>query len=233
MINYDQQPRTTINAEVGLNAFLTRMFGWMATAVLISAVTSYLMMSQLSVVAHLSGGSLWIPLIIWGIFPFIISGQSMKRPTVALVGLFVYAAITGAVMSTYSLVYSQQTMAGAFVASAAVFVSMAAFGLFTKRDLTRAGTQATAAMIGLLVALVINLFLKSDMVMIVFSFIAVIIFSVLTAWDTQRMQKMYLKYGDQVSTTGLAVNGALQLYLDFVNLFLYMLRIFGLFGNND
>lgn len=118
----------------------------------------------------------------------------------------------------------------AFIASAAVFLSMAAIGVTTKRDLTRVGTQATAALIGLLVAMIINWFMKSTFLALIFSFVAVIIFAVLTMWDTQKMQKLYLQYGDQVSETGLAISGALQLYLDFVNLFLQILQIIGIFG---
>ncbi|AYM03447.1 Bax inhibitor-1/YccA family protein [Levilactobacillus yiduensis] len=233
MNNYDQQPRTTVNTEVGLNSFMTKMFGWMAAAVLVSAVTAYLMIPMASQAQGLHGAGLWLPIIVWFILPFVISGQSMKRPTVALVGLFVYAVITGGVISTYAMVFSVNTMAAAFVSSAAVFVTMAGIGAFTKKDLTKLGTQATGALIGLLVAMVINMFLRMPLASLVLSFAAVIIFAALTAWDTQRMQKMYLQYGDQVSTTGLAVNGALQLYLDFVNLFLQLLQIFGIFGGNN
>ncbi|WP_125683261.1 Bax inhibitor-1/YccA family protein [Levilactobacillus yonginensis] len=233
MNNFDQQPRTTVNTEVGLNSFLTKMFGWMGAAVLVSAVTAFYMSTQVTLLQSLHGGSLWIPIIVWFILPFVISGQSMKRPTVALVGLFVYAAVTGAVVSTYSLIFTKEAMTSAFVSAAAIFVTMAGIGLFTKRDLSKFGTQATAALIGLIVAMVINMFLQNSFLTLIFSFVAVIIFSVLTAFDTQRMQQMYLKYGDQVSVTGLAVNGALQLYLDFVNLFLQLLQIFGIFGGNN
>jgi len=145
----------------------------------------------------------------------------------------VYAVVTGAVFSIYTLMYNNTSIAGAFVSSAAVFLTMATIGVTTKRDLTKIGTQASAALIGLIVAMLINIFLQSSLIAMIFSFVAVIIFAALTAWDTQRMKKMYLKYGDQVSTTGLAVNGALQLYLDFVNLFLQLLQIFGLFGGRD
>ncbi len=234
MNNYEQQPRQTINTEVGLNGFMTKMFGWMGLSVLVSAVTAFLMATQFSgALQNLNGGMVILPIVVWFILPFVISGQSMKRPTVAFVGLMVYAVVTGAVFSIYTLMYNNSSIAGAFVSSAAVFLTMAAIGVTTKRDLTKIGTQASAALIGLIVAMIINIFLQSSLIALIFSFVAVIIFAVLTAWDTQRMKKMYLKYGDQVSTTGLAVNGALQLYLDFVNLFLQLLQIFGLFGGRD
>ena len=229
MNNFQQQPRETINTQVGLNAFLTRMFGWMGASVLVSALTAYLMVASN---IRMSGGGMLVALIVWFILPFVITGQSMKRPTTAIVGLMVYAVLTGAVVSMYAYVYTGAAMGGAFVSSAAVFLTMAAIGLTTKRDLSRIGTQATAALIGLIVAMIINMFLRNSLIALVFSFIAVIIFAALTAWDTQKMQKMYLQYGDQVSMTGLAINGALQLYLDFVNLFLQLLQIFGIFGGD-
>ena len=232
MNNYEQQPRETINTQVGLNRFLTKMFGWMGLAVLVSALTAYLMVTNGSA-SMMRGGGMLVGLIVWFILPFVISAQSMKRPTVAFGGLMVYAVITGAVISSYAFVYTGAAMAQAFVSSAAVFLTMSVIGLTTKRDLSRIGTQATAALIGLIVAMVINLFLRSPMISLIFSFIAVIVFSVLTAWDTQKMQKLYLQYGDQVSVTGLAVTGALQLYLDFVNLFLQLLQIIGIFGGGS
>lgn len=229
MNNFQQQPQETINTQVGLNAFLTRMFGWMGASVLVSALTAYLMVANQ---VQLGNGGMLVALIVWFILPFVITGQSLKRPTTAIVGLMVYAVLTGAVVSMYAYVYTGQAIGGAFVSSAAVFLTMATIGLTTKKDLSRIGTQATAALIGLLVAMVINLFLKSSGLALIFSFIAVIIFSALTAWDTQKMQELYLHYGDQVSMTGLAINGALQLYLDFVNLFLQLLQIFGMFGGS-
>ena len=103
---------------------------------------------------------------------------------------------------------------------------MAILGTITKKDLSRIGSYASAAIIGLIVAMLVNLFLHNPIIDYVFSIIAVIIFTILTAWDAQRMKDIYLQYGDDLS-----VLGALQLYLDFVNLFLQFLDIFG--ANED
>ena len=126
-----------------------------------------------------------------------------------------------------------QDIASAFVASATVFVVMAILGTVTKKDLSRWGSYASAALIGLIVAMLINMFLKSSAANYIFSFIAVIIFTVLTAWDAQRMKNIYLQFGGELPTNGLAIVGALQLYLDFVNLFLQFLTIFGSNDNNN
>lgn len=145
----------------------------------------------------------------------------------------VYALITGGVFSMYSLIYSGGTLVSAFVSSAVLFIVMALFGTFTKRDLSRVGAQATAALIALIIALVINIFLQSPAIAYVFSFVGVIIFTVLTASDSQKMKQLYLNSdGSANSTTGIAVIGAMQLYLDFVNLFIFLLQIFGGFGGD-
>ena len=98
--------------------------------------------------------------------------------------------------------------------------------------MSRWGSYASAELIGLIVAMLINMFLKSSAANYIFSFIAVIIFTVLTAWDAQRMKQIYENYSGQVSVDGLAVAGALALYLDFVNLFLQFLQIFGFSDRN-
>jgi FtsH-binding integral membrane protein len=110
---------------------------------------------------------------------------------------------------------------------------MALFGTFTKRDLSNWGAYASAALIGLIVAWVINMFVRSNPAALVFSFIAVIIFTALTAYDANKMKSIYQQYGGQVPVNGLAVLGAFQLYLDFINLFLQLLQIFGMFSDRN
>lgn len=234
MNNFDEQPRRVINADVGLNRFLTKMYGWMALAVLVSAVAAMFASTTPALMGLFAGHYAFLPLIIWFAFPFIVTSQAMKRPSLSFVLLMVYALLTGGILSMYALVYTGTTIASAFVSSATVFIVMAAYGAITKRDLSRVGAQATAALIALVVAMVINIFLHSSLIAYVFSFVGVIIFTALTASDSQKMKKIYLQSdGSSTSTTGLAIIGAMQLYLDFVNLFLFMLRIFGGAGNRD
>ena len=104
---------------------------------------------------------------------------------------------------------------------------MAIIGTFSHRDFTRIGSYACAALIGLIIALLVNFFVQSPMISYILSIIAVIIFTALTAWDAQRMKNIYLECDGQISSNGLAVLGALQLYLDFINLFVSFLDIFG------
>ena len=138
----------------------------------------------------------------------------------------VMAVVYGAEFSILTLAFSGQNITFAFVSAAAVFITMAVLGTTTKKDLSNLGSYAFAALIGLVVATLINMFLKNPMVTYVFSYIGVIIFTILTAWDAQKMKNLYLQTEGQISSTGLAVVGALNLYLDFINIFIYFLQIF-------
>ena len=227
----DPQPRT-INTQVGLRSFLTKMYGFMSIAVLVSAFTVYLAMTtfQAQINAAFSQHP-FIFLMIFIVSMFVMIGgiqvNATRNPAMSFTLLMLFAIIFGVEMSVTLSLYTGAVITGAFVAAGAVFATMAVIGTTTKRDISRIGTHLIAALIGLFVASLVNMFLKSAMISYIFSYIGVLIFAGLSMWDANRMRNMYLQYGDQVSSTGLAVTGALQLYLDFVNLFLYFVQIFG------
>ncbi|AVK62858.1 hypothetical protein C5Z26_01425 [Lactobacillus sp. CBA3606] len=226
----NQQP-STINTQVGLRSFLTKMYGYMTLAVLVSAVTVYLAMNVFMTQINAAFGQHpLIFLIIFMVSMFAMIGgiqvNATRNPAISFSLLMLFAVVFGVEMSVTLALYTKATIFGAFVAAGAVFATMAVIGTTSKRDMSKLGTHLIAALIGLLVASVVNMFLQSAMISYVFSYIGVLIFAGLSMWDANRMRDMYLKYGDQVSSTGLAVTGALQLYLDFVNLFLYFVQIF-------
>ncbi len=226
MDNFSNE-RRVVNNAAGLNSFLTKMYGWMSLAVLVSAATAFL---TLSTGQAITGGAMWIAFIAWFILPFVVSFQALKRPTLGFVALIGYSALSGFVFSTFAFRYTGAQIASAFVSASAIFITMTIIGLVTRKNLDKIGRQAMAALIGLIVAMIINIFLQSTMITFVFSIIAVLVFTALTAYDTQKMKEMYNQAGStgQISVSGLAVFGALQLYMDFVNLFLQLLQIFGL-----
>lgn len=127
--------------------------------------------------------------------------------------------------------YTGTDIGTAFVSSAGVFLTMAIIGTFSHRDFTKIGSYDSAALIGLIIAMLVNFFVQSPLINYLLSVVAIIIFTALTTWDAQRMKNIYLEYNGQVSSHGLAVLGALQLYLDFINLFVSFLDIFG--SNNE
>ena len=231
---FSQEPqRREVNTDaIGLNRFLTRMYGNMALAVLVSALMAYLSMTTFRAVvfscfaAHT--GMVWLVLLLPITLSMGIGFSAQRNPVGSFIMLMATAVIYGFVFALIAGAYTGANIAAAFLSSAVIFVYLAIYGTVTKRDLSRAGSQASAALIALIVAMVINMFLQSPAITYIFSFIAVIIFVVLTAWDAQKMKNIYLQYGDQVSASGLAVMGALQLYLDFINLFIQLLQIFGM-----
>lgn len=237
MNNFTQEPARREVNESGLNAFLTRMYGIMSLAVGVSALTAYLAMTVFRaavigfVAAH--SGMVWLLLLL----PIVLSvgvGFSANRSAVgSFLMLMGVAVLYGLEFSLIAALFTTANIAAAFVSSAVIFVTLAIYGTVTKRDLSRAGSHAMAALVALIIATLINFFLKSAIITYLFSYIAVIIFVVLTAWDAQKMKAIYLNYGSEQSVGGLAVMGALQLYLDFINLFLQLLQIFGMSSNRN
>ncbi|MHA8138567.1 Bax inhibitor-1/YccA family protein [Lactobacillaceae bacterium Scapto_B20] len=229
MNNFDQPTeRRTVNNAVGLNSFFTRVYGWMGASILISALVAYYVIAA---GISMSGGSAIVMMIVWAIIPFVVQGVAMRSTGIGLILLFVYAALTGFVFSNILLAYTGASITAAFVSSASLFITMSVYGFVTKRSLAKLGTQLTAALIALIIASLINIFLHVGILSMIISFVAVIIFTGLTAYDTQSLKNFYNQSsGDGQSMNGIAIGGALSLYLNFINLFLSLLQIFG--GND-
>ena len=219
-VSPEQEHRHIVD-DSALNGFLTKMYSIMGLAVLVSSLTAYLTLTVFS-------GSL-LPLIL----SVGISFKATRKPTTAFFMLMAIAVVYGLEFSLLAFAYTGAQIGGAFISASAVFIGMAAYGSVTKKNLDTIGAYASAAIWGLIVASLVNMFLKSTPASFIFSIIGVIIFTILTAWDAQKMKSIYASYGDQLPELGLAVNGALMLYLDFINLFLQFLRIFGIADNDN
>ena len=144
--------------------------------------------------------------------------------------LFVaYSVLNGLTFSVIFLVYTMSSISSVFFITAGTFAAMSFIGYTTRKDLTGLGKILIMALIGIIIATVVNIFIKSSGLMMIVSYIGVLIFVGLTAYDTQKIKKMFLQAGTEVndSTQKLALLGSLTLYLDFINLFLYLLRILG------
>lgn len=224
--------------QVGLNSFMAKMYGFMAGAVAISAVTAYLISNvyQVQALTFFANNrwAVWGILILQVVLVMSMSFKADRSPAMSLTGLGLYSVLEGLFFGLIVQVYSSQDATMAFVSATVMFIVLALMGTNTKKDLSGIGRQAMAALIALIIVMIINIFLKSSIITLAFSFIGVIIFAALIAWDSQRFRQMYIQYGNQINTTNLAIMGALQLYLDFVNLFIQLLNIFtGLGGNKD
>lgn len=224
--------------QAGLNSFMTKMYGFMAGAVAISAVTAYLISNvyQVQALTFFTNNrwAVWGILILQVVLVMSMSFKADRSPAMSLTGLGLYSVLEGLFFGLIVQVYSSQDVTMAFVSATVMFTVLALMGTNTKKDLSGIGRQAMAALIALIIVMIINIFLRSSIITLAFSFIGVVIFAALIAWDSQRFRQMYIQYGNQINTTNLAIMGALQLYLDFVNLFIQLLNIFtGLGGNKD
>ena len=229
-MNFSSPERRQVHDVSEVNGFLSKMYSYMGLAVLVSAITAFLTMTVFrAAVMQMPTALMWIILIVPLGLSMGISFRATRNPVAGFVMLMILAVIYGFEFALLAGFYTGAQISTAFLSSAAVFGAMAIFGTFTKRDLNNLGSYMGAALIGLLVAMIVNIFLRNSVASFVFSIIGVIIFTGLTAYDAQK--SIYNNYGSQVPTNGLAVLGALQLYLDFINIFLFLLQIFGM-GND-
>jgi len=216
------------SAEVSA-AFLTHAFVWMFAGLLLTAAVAALVQGNQTL---LNFAREWFFLLFIGQLALVVAiGWGINRisATAALVLFFVYAASLGLTIGLIVIAYTASSVATAFLSASGMFGGAAAYGYFTKRSLAGIGGFLMMALIGLIVASVVNIFLSSGPLGWIISLVGVILFTVITAYDVQRIQN-----GEIAAATGsmekASVIGALHLYLDFVNLFLFLLR---LFGNRD
>lgn len=211
--------------------FITRVYGWMGFGLLVTALVAGFTLTQEQLVFTIATNRL----LFWGLIlsevavVWILSGAINRlSPMVAGVGFICYATLNGLTLSMLGLVYTASSIAETFFVTAGTFGAMSAYGYFTKRDLTSWGNLLMMALFGLILASVVNLFLNNSVVYWITSFAGILIFVGLTAYDTQKIKRMSetLVEGTAADQKG-AIMGALALYLDFINLFLMLLRLFG------
>lgn len=222
------------NAEVSVASAYKNMFAWMAGALGLSALTSYYVMNHIILSdsfaeIFLSKGMMWGMIIASIAMVMIISTQIHKLSFIGASLLFsLYAVLMGAWISPIMLIYTASSVFQVFVITAGTFAGMSIYGHITKRDLTKVGQIAIMAVWGLILASLINFFMHNDTMSYIISYVGVLIFCGLTMYDVQKMKNLIYQggfSGDDLNKVALL--GALNLYLDFLNLFLYLLRILG------
>lgn len=215
------------------SSLMSKVYLWMTFALAITGVAAYSVANSI-VIANLLGEypSLLLAFAI-AEFALVItlSKRINKLSLVQATMLFIlYSLLTGVTLSVVLLPYTEESIAGAFIVAAATFGTMAIYGYTTKKDLSSVGMLLVFGLIGLVIATAVNLFLKSSVFGLLVSYVGVVTFMGLTAWDTQRIKTMLLEvsqYGDGEQSQKIALLGALSLYLDFINLFLYFVKIMG------
>jgi FtsH-binding integral membrane protein len=228
--------------DAGLRAYMIRVYNYMAAGVALTGVVAWLTFNA-AVVTGPNGAVTGLttfgqavfsgPLVIvlflatLGLVFFMSFRIDKLQPSTALMLFMVYAGLLGLMLSSVFLAYTGASITRVFFISAASFGALSLYGYTTQRDLSAMGSFLIMGLFGLIIAMLVNIFLKSTGLDFAISAIGVLIFAGLTAWDTQRIKEMY-DVNDDGSVAGRkAVMGALSLYLDFINLFLFLLRFLG------
>lgn len=208
---------------------VTRAFVWMTLGLAITGLTALFIADSNLIEVIFSSGSFWMLVIAELAVVWFLSSRIMKLSMpVATAAFAVYSLLNGVTLSPIFLVYTGESITSTFFITAATFGTMAVFGYTTKRDLSSWGSYLMMALIGLIIASVVNIFLGSSLLMWAVSYLGVLLFVGLTAYDTQQLKAMIAaSIGDEEQTKKVALLGALNLYLDFINLFIYLLRILG------
>lgn len=223
------QPPVAV-AGAGVQDFIRRVFGWMFAGLVITGISAALIGSNDELLATITGNPIYfIGLIAVQLGLVIAISAAIERisATVALILFFIYAASVGVIFALVFELYTAESIFTTFLVTAGMFGAMAAWGYFTDRDLTNMGSILFMALIGLILATIVNIFWANEILYWVTTYAGVVIFAGLTAYDMQKV-KHYGESGQGgEAQEKAAVQGALALYLDFINLFLFLLRIFG------
>jgi len=231
-----QQQQTTVDARASaVSVYMQQVYMWMTVGLGLTAVVAWGTASSPAALRFIfSNTVVLVGLIIAQLGLVIALSAAVHRfsAATATAMFLLYSGLTGVTLSSIFVVYTSGSIANAFLVTAGTFGAMSVYGTVTKRDLTGMGSFLFMGLIGLVIAMVVNIFLKSAMMDFVISGIGVLIFTGLTAYDTQKLRRFgeNAPLGDATALRRGAILGALTLYLDFINLFLMMLR---LFGNRD
>lgn len=214
---------------VATNTLIRSVYIWMCTALLLTGATATMVASSPTLIEAIFSNRIFF----WGLLiaqfglVWAISAKVNNFSLPALSGLFMlYSVLTGLTISVLFLLYTAGSIASTFFITAGTFAAMSIYGYVTKADLTKLGNLCLMALIGIIIASVVNIFLKSEMMYWIVTYIGVLIFIGLIAYDTQKIKALAALESNE-HTQKLAICGALSLYLDFINLFIMLLRIFG------
>lgn len=230
MVNEAEGIRT-FTPSVSFPVLMRKVYTWMTLAMIITGITSFGVATSPAILGLIFGNSI----VFWGLviaefaLVFGISGMLNRLSlTTATLMFIAYSVINGALLSSIFLLYTMNSIGTVFFVTAATFGVMAFIGYTTKTDLTSMGKMLFMALIGLIIATVVNIFVGSTLLQTLISYAGVLIFVGLTAYDSQKIKEMLIEQdAADEGAHKLALIGALTLYLDFINLFIYLLRIFG------
>ncbi|MBR2281589.1 MAG: Bax inhibitor-1/YccA family protein [Spirochaetales bacterium] len=214
------------------NTLLKNVYLWMTAGLALTAVVAYLIGTNESLLKRMYSSGIIFALIIAQLVIVVVLSSRLQRMSSisAMMWFAVYSICTGAMLSSVFVVYTGAVIYRAFFTTALMFGGMSIYAMTTKRDLSGMGSILMMAIWGLLISSLVNLLFRSEFIYYVMSYVGVAVFCGLTAWDTQKIIRLNNQYGydiDEETFIKLSIICALELYLDFINIFLYLLRIFG------
>lgn len=228
---YSQQRIQRGPLSAAFPALMRKVYLWMTMALVITGLCAWGVATSPTLVQMVYGNTaaIWVLFIVEIGLVFYTTARIDRLSLSTATTLFIiYSALNGVTLSSIFMVYTMTSIAKVFFITAATFGATAVYGYVTKTDLTKWGNIFFMALIGLIIATLVNLFLKSAMFDLILSYVGVVLFVGLTAWDSQQIKRaLALQPGLDEGSQKVALLGALTLYLDFINLFLYLLRIFG------
>src|SRR5579863_7649005 len=224
------QPATGARADidVGLRDYMLRIYNYMASGLALTGIVAYVAAASGLYVAIARTPLIWLVMLApLGLVMWLSFGIQRMQASTAQAIFWLYSGLMGLSMAAIFLVFTGTSIARVFFITAGTFAAMSLYGYTTQRDLTRFGSFLFMGLIGIIIASLVNLFIGSSALQFAISVIGVLVFTGLTAWDTQQIKEMYVAYDDGQVAGKKAVMGALRLYLDFINLFMMLLQLFG------
>jgi uncharacterized protein len=214
--------------DAGLRSYMLSVYNTMASGVLLTGIVALLFAESGMAAQVLNTPLRWLIMLAPLGFVMVLSFGINRLSTTAAQGIYwAFTVVMGLSLSSIFLVYTQTSIATTFFATAAAFAGLSLYGYTTKRDLSALGTFLIMGVVGLLVAMVINIFLQSSALAMAISFIGVLLFAGLTAYDTQKIKSMYFYVAGTDMVGKSVIMGALTLYLDFINMFTFLLSFMG------
>ena len=227
---YNQVEERAQSSALSFPALMSKVYLWMTLALVVTGMTAYYVASSPAILYAIVSNQI----AFWGLFigelvlVFVLSSRIMSLSFVTASLMFVIDSIMDGVFFSFVLLaYTEQSIATTFLITAGTFGAMSLFGFVTKRDLSTMGRILFMLLIGLIIATVVNIFMKAEGLTLILNYAGVVIFVGLTAYDTQSIKQMLQEHGDKEGAEKIALLGSLSLYLDFINLFIYLLRFFG------
>jgi uncharacterized protein len=215
--------------DEGLRTYMLKIYNYMASGILLTGIVAMVVASSPTMLNAIFGSGLGIVFML-APFGFIIAinmGLQKFRLSTLQMLFWAFAGVMGLSMASIFVVYTGESVAQTFFVTAAAFGALSLYGYTTKKDLSAWGKFLFMAVVGLIIASVVNLFMQSGPMQLMISGAGVLIFSALTAYDTQRLKMMYYELNSEDMANRVVIMGALKLYLDFINLFLFLLRFMG------